>query len=390
MSEKSKIGKYVSLQLTGRIKRKVNHVLNVAFCREMKKIINDKKVKEAFEGKAIEIINKTKLRHDLATSLKKLRPNFNSTNRTRKLDWLKDGIKKGLSKAANKYNQSETRKNMNASLNQLRKKVGLSEKELGMIDDNFDNMQDRRRRIMKTAKNKRIKRTKEAAAPFKTQLTQKTRDRLTELGGVNISDEDLLTLKEELGDVEYKKVIGRLEYEKSAKKYNENMKKKQRFWGFNEHDRIGDPTAQPVKNKNINFDELAYQQEMERRRGNVNQTGGVNMTEAMQNPLAAMSNLFTFDFNPDTLVEIVDKQINLANVKISKAVNSEKITRIIRNSFMELLKHRVFNRQKFRKRLLYVLENNTRNMVTKEGVYKTQFLYKASQANCQRAPTIVP
>jgi hypothetical protein len=350
MSEKSKIGQYVSLQLTGRIKRKVNHVLNVAFCREMRKIIDDPKVNKAFVDKAIEIINNTTLRDDLATSLKKLRPNFNSTNRTRKLDWLKDGIKKGLSNVANKYNQIENRKKMNESLNQLRKKVGLSEKELGMIDDNFDNMQDRRRRIMKTAKNKRIKRTND-------NRTRKQNNQ---------------------------------EYEKYATIYNENMKKKQRFWGFNEHDRIEDPTAQPVKNKNINFDELAYQQEMERRRGNVNQTGGVNMTEAMQNPLAAMSNLFTFDFNPDTLVGIVDKQINLANVKISKAVESEKITRIIHNSFMELLKHRVFNRQEFRKRLLKVLENNTRNMVTKEGVYKTQFLYKASQANCQRAPTIVP
>jgi hypothetical protein len=177
------------------------------------------------------------------------------------------------------------------------------------------------------------------------------------------------------------------------------MKKKQRFWGFNEHDRIKDPTAQPVKNKNINFDELAYQQEMERRRGNVNQTGGVNMTEAIQkipnmglppisNPFAAMSNLFTVDFNPGKLVNIVDEQINLANVKISKAVESEKIKRIIRNSFMELLKHRVFNRQEFRKRLLKVLEDNTRAMVervNKEGVYKTQFLYKAPTENCNLA-----
>lgn len=354
MSEKSKIGQYVSLQLTGRIKRKVNHVLNVAFCREMRKIIDDPQVNKAFVDKASEIIDKTELRHDLATSLKKLRPNFNSTNRTRKLDGLKDGIKKGLSKAANKYNQSKTRKNMNASLNQLRKKVGLSEKELGMIDDNFDNMQDRRRRIMKTAKNKRIERTND-------NRTRKQNNQ---------------------------------EYEKSAKKYNENMKKKQRFWGFNEHDRIEDPTAQPVKNKNINFDELAYQQEMERRRGNVNQTGGVNMTEAIQkipnmglpsNPLAAMSNLFTVDFNPKTLVNIVDEQITAATDKIKKAVESEKIKRIIRKSFMELLKHRVFNRQEFRKRLLTVLENNTRTMVTKEGKYKTQFLYKASQANCQYA-----
>jgi hypothetical protein len=356
MSEKSKIGQYVSLQLTGRIKRKVNHVLNVAFCREMRKIIDDPQVKKAFVDKAIEIINKTELRHDLATSLKKLRPNFNSTNRTRKLDWLKDGIKKGLSNVANKYNQSE----------------------------------NRRRRIMKTAKNKRIKRTKEAATPFKSQLTDETIKWLTDHGFNNnmgsITDEDLLKLKKELGDVEYKKVIRRIEYEKYATIYNENMKKKQRFWGFNEHDRIEDPTAQPVKNKNINFDELAYQQEMERRRGNVNQTGGVNMTEAMQNPLAAMSNLFTVELNPDTLVKIVDKQITAATDKIKEAVKSEKITRIIRNSFMELLKHRVFNRQEFRKRLLKVLEDNTRTMVKNSGSpLNTKFLDKASDINCQYA-----
>lgn len=356
MSEKSKIGQYVSLQLTGRIKRKVNHVLNVAFCREMRKIIDDPQVKKAFVDKAIEIINNTELRHDLATSLKKLRPNFNSTKRSGRLDGLKDGIKKGLSKAANKYNQSKTRKNMNASLNQLRKNIGLSEKELGMIDDNFDNMQDRRRRIMKTAKNKRIKRTND-------NRTRKQNNQ---------------------------------EYEKYAKKYNENMKKKQRFWGLNEHDQIKDPTAQPVKNKNINFDELAYQQEMERRRGNVNQTGGVDMANAIQkipnmglppisNPFAAIFKNYNNELNPGKLVNIVNEQINLANVKISKAVDSKKIKRIIRKSFMELLKHRVFNRQEFRKRLLYVLENNTRAMVEKEGKNKTQFLDKASQANCEVA-----
>ena len=343
MSEKSKIGQYVSLQLTGRIKRKVNHVLNVAFCREMRKIIDDPKVNKAFVDKAIEIINNTTLRDDLATSLKKLRPNFNSTKRTSKLDGLKDGlkdeIKKGLSytvKNVNIARQSahdqlnNVRRYTNQELNKLRDKAGVEnvefeDKPIEMIDNNFDNMQDRRRRIMKTAKNKRIKRTND----------------------------------------------------------NRTRKRKRR-----------------VKNKNINFDELAYQQEMERRRGNVNQTGGnkpvtnaINQllnTPLPSNPLAAMSNPFTVDFNPDTLVNIVNMQITAATDKIKKAVESEKIKRIIHNSFMELLKHRVFNRQEFRKRLLKVLEDNTRAMVTKEGVYETQFLYKASQANCQRAPTIVP
>ena len=145
---------------------------------------------------------------------------------------------------------------------------------------------------------------------------------------------------------------------------------------------------------------MAYQQEMERRRGNVNQTGGnkpvtnaINQllnTPLPSNPLAAMSNLFTVDFNPDTLVGIVDTQITAATYKIKEAVKSEKIKRIIRNSFMELLKHRVFNRQEFRKRLLKVLEDNTRAMVKNSGSpLNTKFLDKASQANCDNAKNLL-